>query len=387
MTGYDNSQEMVGLSMSKLHLSQKRWFCGVVRVIWKIVNINNDKNLSNSVLCVINNISKRKKLEEKVEERIQEIEQKNIELKKVFKLLLYFGLIFSINIYAEMSDYEIKPNNLNIDTYMNIKILDTKEINFKDKNKIKFTEISDLAYKRGKLFAVGDKGVLYEIGIDIHNDKIEKLKLISATKLKNKHGKKLKKKYRDSEGIVFVDDKLAISFEGKERIDLYDLNGLKIKKLSIHQDLQKKKNYQGRNKGLEAVAYSDKYGIITAPERPLKDKESRKVYSEDKIWKFEAEGSITGLQFISKNRLLILLRDFNNLTRQRVITLIELNLKNCKKSQCKTKMIAKMDSQKGWNLDNFEGLTKLSKNRFLIVSDDNDSFLQKTLLVLFEIID
>jgi hypothetical protein len=45
-----------------------------------------------------------------------------------------------------------------------------------------------------------------------------------------------------------------------------------------------------------------------------------------------------------------------------------------------------MDSQKGWHIDNFEGLTKVGKNLYLMVSDDNESIFQKTLFVLFELI-
>ena len=303
------------------------------------------------------------------------------------KFFLYFFFLTLINLNAQMKFYEIKPSNLNTATYMNIKILDTKQISFQSKNGIKFTEISDIAYKDKRLFAVGDEGVLYEMSIKLENNKITDLQLLTATKLKDEYGKKLKKKYRDSEGLVFIDDKLAISFERKERVDLYDLNGLKLKKLKIHKDLKKKKHFQGRNKGLEAVAFNQKYKIITAPEKPLNGQKIHTVYSKHKTWKFQAHGSITAMEFRSKNKLLILLREFNTITRQRVITLGELNLKKCQNSECKLNIIAKMDSNDGWNLDNFEGLTKVGKNQFLMVSDDNDSFFQKTLLVLFEIID
>lgn len=109
------------------------------------------------------------------------------------KIIVYLFFIFFIHLSAQMKHYEIKPSDLKSGTYMNIKILDAKEINFSDKNNIAFTEISDLAYKNKRLFAVGDRGVLYEMGMQINNDKITKLKLISAIKLKDEHGKKLKK--------------------------------------------------------------------------------------------------------------------------------------------------------------------------------------------------
>lgn len=157
---------------------------------------------------------------------------------------------------------------------------------------------------------------------------------------------------------------------------------MKIKNLPIHKKLEKKKDYQGKNKGLESVAFNEQYGIITAPEKPLQEKKIRTVYAEDKVWRFKAEESISGMEFISKNKLLILFRDFSYLTRKRITTLVQLNLKTSQ-----AKVLARMDSYKGWHLDNFEGLTKVGKNKFLMISDDNNNFFQKTLLVLFEIVD
>ena len=91
------------------------------------------------------------------------------------------------------------------------------------------------------------------------------------------------------------------------------------------------------------------------------------------------------MEFINADDILVLERDFNDLTFRRVTTLTKVSLGKGK--VCKSRVLAKLDSWKGWNIDNFEGLTKVSHNKFLMVSDDNGSFLQKTLLVLFEILD
>jgi len=300
------------------------------------------------------------------------------------KTMLPFILILSLTLHAQMSPYLLKPSKTYIDPSMKIKILDTKQINFTNKNNIAFNEISDLAYKDKKLFAVGDNGFLYTMSLLIVDKKIKKLQLLNATALQDEEAKKLKKKYRDSEGLVFVGNKLAISFERKHRVDLYGQDGIKIRTIPIHKDLRDKKAYQGKNKGLEALAYNEKYGIVTAPERPLKNKKLHTIYAKKRTWEFQAKGSITGLEFRSKNKLVVLLRDFNHFTRERVITLVELNLK---KTSQKPKLLARLESSRGWNVDNFEGITKVKKNTFLLVSDDNDSVFQKTLLVLFEIRD
>ena len=288
-----------------------------------------------------------------------------------------------------MLERKIIPKYLDSSRYMCINILDSKELKFDALNGIDVTELSALAYKDSTLYALSDRGYLYHFDIDIKNSKIKKLSLQKAFNLRNKDNKELKKKKRDSEGLVFLDNDLLISFERKHRVGLYSLNAMKIKKIKIHKSLRDIENYRSKNKGLEAVTYSKKYGVITAPELPLKH-ESKKyhiLYSKDKSWKFKADGSITALEFIDKNRVLVLLREFNELTRKRVTTLCEVNLKKCKNSICESKILARLDSSQGWKIDNFEGLTKVAKNRYLIISDDNGSFFQKTLLVLFEIVD
>ena len=52
---------------------------------------------------------------------------------------------------------------------------------------------------------------------------------------------------------------------------------------------------------------------------------------------------------------------------------------------CKTKVLAKFNSSEGWLLDNFEGLARVGKNRYVMISDDNDNFFQQTLLMYFEV--
>ncbi|MCD6190834.1 MAG: esterase-like activity of phytase family protein [Sulfurimonas sp.] len=288
-----------------------------------------------------------------------------------------------------MLDYKITPLGMSSSNYMHINILDSKELKFEALDGIEVTELSALAYKDSTLYALSDKGYLYHFEIGIKKSKIKKLSLKKAFKLKNKSGKKLKKKKRDSEGLVFLGDNLLISFERKHRVELFSLNSVKIKKIKINKSLRDSENYESKNKGLEAVAYSKKYGVITAPELPLKneDQEYHTLYAKDKTWKFKAEGSITALEFMDRERILVLLREFNEFSRKRVTTLCEINLNNCKKSVCKSKVLARLDSSDGWSIDNFEGLARISDNRYLMISDDNGSFFQKTLLVLFEIVD
>ncbi len=307
----------------------------------------------------------------------------------MLKQIILFTLFCSLSLSANIVEYEIRPKGLDSSRYMGINILDAKELKFKALNGIEVTELSALAYKDSTLYALSDKGYLYHFNLSIQNSNIKKLSLQKAFRLKNSKGNKLKKKKRDSEGLTFLDDNLLISFERKHRVELFSLNAVKIKKIKINKALRDVQNYESKNKGLEAVSYSQKYGVITSPELPLKDENSRyhRIYSKERIWKFKAEGSVVALEFIDKDRVLVLLRDFNEFTRKRVTVLSEVNLNKCFKGVCQSRTLARLDSSDGWDIDNFEGLTKVSKNRYLMISDDNGSFFQKTLLVLFEIVD
>ncbi len=288
-------------------------------------------------------------------------------------------LLSPLLLYSQMIDYEIKPSTSSSNTFMKVKILDSKELKFSNSD---VSELSAIAYKNNKLYALGDKGFLYHFDIKIQNSKIQNLHLDKLFRLKNKKAKKLKKSKRDSEGIALVGNNILISFEKKPRVTLFSQDGIKIQDKKINKALRDIKNYKSENKALEALAYNEKYGILTAPELPLngEDKTNHTLYAKKKTWKFKALGSLTSLEFMSKNKVMILQRKFNSFTRHRVITISQLNLKTNE-----YQILAKFDTKDGWNIDNFEGLTKVSKKQYLMISDDNDSFLQKTLLVLFEV--
>lgn len=301
---------------------------------------------------------------------------------------LLFLIFLTITLQAKLINYDIKPKHLKTNKFMSIKILDSMQLHFDDYNDIEVNELSALAYKKPNLYALSDRGYLYTFKIKLKKNKVSRLTLKNAVKLKRKNKKRLKKKNRDAEGMFLLNNSLYISFERKPRIDIFSLNGIKLRKYKINKDLKYSQSYQGKNKALESIAYSKKYGIITAPELPLigSDEGLHVVYAKDKVFKFLASSSLSAMEFIDEDRLLTLERSFNQLTRQRVVILKEVNLSKVKDGICNTKILAILNSSKGWHLDNFEGLTKVSKNKFLMVSDNNRGFFQKTLLVFFKIL-
>lgn len=313
-------------------------------------------------------------------------------MKLIFLFLISLNLLF-----AEVCDIKITPDR-ETNHFMHIEILDQKQLLYSEIKGVKFSQLSDLAYDASSkmLYVVGDKGTLFSFQASF-NDKIETLNVLDAVNLKNKKGKQLRVWKRDSEGMV-LDPKgtLYISFEGEAKVASFYKEGEQYGMMSEEQKLPKQliatKKYRSQNKSLESLAWHPKYGLLTATEWPLKqyDKKKQTIYAlNGKKWHFKAEpegrSGFSAMEVMDDGNILIIERSYTGLANPLVITLKKVYLDNCEEQMCKTKVLAKLNSAKGWVLDNFEGLTRVGKNRYVMISDDNDNFFQQTLLVYFEV--
>jgi hypothetical protein len=298
-------------------------------------------------------------------------------------------------LHAIVYPVDITPPEVN-GTFGHIKILDQKEIIIKEISGIAFSEASDLAYdaKAHRLYMVGDKGILYHFEITL-TDSIEKLSPLAAYPLTKEHGKRFKSKKIDAEGLAFDEKgRLLISFERKPKIGSFDTKGQRLHKQKLPQNLRSPKHYRSRNKMLESVAYHPHYGILTAAELPLRKskKQHQTIYSlKGKQWHLLAEpekkSAITAIEVMEDGNLLILERAYTEPLKPRYTTLKKLYLNRCDTGLCQTKVLAKLNSALGWKIDNFEGLTRVAPHRYLMISDDNANFFQRTLLIYFEVIE
>jgi len=309
-----------------------------------------------------------------------------------------FGWLFLLSLLsAEILPTNITPADID-QRYMGIKILDQKVLDIGAIQGIKFAEISDLAYdqKHNLLYMVSDKGILYSFRCSFSKGKMT-LRPLRAGYLKDRKGKRLRKWKRDSEGMCLDKrGRLLISFEGDVKIAWFHKNGEKfgwmIRKFPLPKELRKIKRYRSKNKSLEALAYHPKYGILTAPEWPLKHyhKKRHTVYAlKGKRWFFRAEpesrSSVTAIETMDDGNLLVIERSFTGMFEPFVVTLKKVFLSQ-DHSRCKSRVIAKFNTHKGWDIDNFEGVCKVAPHRYLMVSDNGDNFYQKTLLIYFEIL-
>ena len=86
--------------------------------------------------------------------------------------------------------------------------------------------------------------------------------------------------------------------------------------------------------------------------------------------------------------MLILERDFGRLLGRAVALRIATLLSDgTAESVATVATVALMDTAQGYQIDNFEGLARHKGNRFFMVSDNNDLFVQRTLLLYFEIVE
>ncbi len=313
------------------------------------------------------------------------------------KKFLLGWLAATVLLCAGMTGVNIVPSSFDL-SKTSIHFLDQKVLHYSQIDGQKFSEISDLAYDASthRLYMVSDEGVLFVFHARF-GKKIEVLEPLKAVPLLKKGGKSFKKWRRDSEGMTLDGRKrLLISFEGKPKIGWFHKNsnkiGQRIKKYTLPKILRSSKHYRSKNKSLEALAWHPRYGVLTVAEWPLKrdDKKRQTVYAlNGKQWHFKAEpeprSAVSAIEVTDDGNLLVIERSFTGLLDPFVVTLKKVYLNRCNKGWCHSEVLLKMDSHKGWDVDNFEGLAKVGKHRYVMISDDNDNFFQKTLLIYFEV--
>jgi len=301
-----------------------------------------------------------------------------------------------IPIYILLTSCSIKSNMIMAETPQSLKekkiiILDERTLSYPNKNSVPFAEISDLTYnqKEKKLYMIGDKGNFYIFDAIFSNNKIESLIYKNAFKVNEK---KPSKKY-DIEGLTHNKGQLYISFERYPRICKISKKGYLSSNQKLTKELKKKKNFHSSNKIFEALAWHSKHGLLTVAEYPLykKDNSKQTIYGlNGKKWHFKAQkhknNAITAIEVMDDGNLLILERAYSGLTNPFVVTLKKLYLDKCDKNRnCKSEVLASFNNYKGWAVNNYEGLAKVGKNRYLMVSDNNNKFILTTQLIYFKV--
>lgn len=268
-------------------------------------------------------------------------------------------------------------------------------------------ELSGLAWDKDEsiLYAISDMGMLFHLQPQFRNGQLIKLNVLANYPLKLPLNKKGKHPSADTEGLVVRnatngrkgDTELLISLEGKPQIILFTPSGQTIGTLSLPSPINDRKRYDSGNRGLEAVTEHPAWGVITTPETPLTGTPTGEYHLYTlsgggwKIPSLPYEGnSIVALESLADGSLLTLERRITSPLQPIIITLRKIWLtSDCRLSAarlCRNETIAQFNSADGWQLDNFEGLTHHENNHFFLVSDNNQFWMQRTLLMYIELL-
>lgn len=264
---------------------------------------------------------------------------------------------------------------------------------------LKVSELSGLAWDQDEklLYALSDNGYILNMQPVFSGHKLQDIRLVSGHRLRDENGKPLKYKQADSEGLAIEhgnngrrgDTRLIVSFERIPRLVRYKPDGTFASRLTLPAGLEDMARYRGENKALEAVTSHPDFGILTGTEAPLRDVASGtlNLYSlRGDHWSFPAHdkdnGALVDMVALPDGKMIVLERAYDGLLSGIQTTLHRLNFNG---KQIQADRIYSFTPEEELFNDNFEGITHLDENYFMMISDDNNHPLKRTLLVYFEI--
>ena len=258
------------------------------------------------------------------------------------------------------------------------------------------TGLSGLAWDEDeqRLYAVSDRGRLMHLAPVFGDGRLVSLEYLGSYPLRDAHGAVLSGSLQDAEDIALEnadngipgDSRLWISFERRPRVIRYTPEGRYRERATLPPGLDDPASYATPNQALESLVLHPSLGLLTASERPMEDDPPHEVSVlglEGGRWLYplaSAPGSsLVALEVLPGGGLVALERAFLSVFMPLVIGFSAVELEN--EGGVRVQRLARLDTSRGWQLDNFEGLARHHGDRFFIVSDDNGREAQRTLLV------
>lgn len=292
------------------------------------------------------------------------------------------------------------------DSFMGVRLLGTRDLAPVKRNNQTLMGLSALGWDadEGLLYALSDRGVVFHLRPVLEDDRLADVEVVNAFPLLDGRGRPLKGPWADSEGLDVArgrngrrgDSRLVVSFERRPRVLTFTPDGGYVDNQPIPPELRSPRTYAHGNRALESVALHVTAGLLTAPELPLRDGEPFHipVFAERETrWAYPrwdpAHGGLVAVEALPDGSLVMLERSLDLSYIVPTVT-IALRLAEApadgKTAALKVHDLALLSSTEGWAVDNFEGLARHEGRRFFMVSDDNGSRLQRTLLVYLEVV-
>lgn len=265
-------------------------------------------------------------------------------------------------------------------------------------------ELSGLAWDadEGLLYAISDDGFIVHLRPAFAAGVLHSVSLAAAYPLLNPDGRPVAGEFRDSEGLtarntrngIRGDAELIISFEVVPRLARYTPAGLFVAAVPLPPPISMRSAYTGNNNELEALTEAPGLGLITAPERPLKsgDQNTIPLYSlSGQVWHYvpvdPRYSALVGLETMPDGDLLVLERRYASVFRPLIYSLRRMRLSADPRREPVITDVVRFDTSRGWAIDNFESVAWHEGSHYFMVSDDNRSLIQKTLLLYIEILE
>lgn len=289
--------------------------------------------------------------------------------------------------------------------YMGIRLRGSLRLHQVSCNGLPLTGLSALGWSAdtGLLYALSDRGNIFHLRPQFAAGHLKNIDLVAAYPLRNAQDEPLSVEEGDSEGLAVIngadgtlgDEALLIAFERQPRIGRFSPHGLWQENLPLTRELRDIMQYTHFNRALESVVEHPVYGVLTAPERPLKahDDGLFRIYDSNGVFtRFNPAdyeyGSLTEMALTPTGDLMILERIFSGIFGVVAAVVHRLPLGEVSKDDLPdSQVIVRFDRDDGHLIDNFEGLTHHQNNHYFIVSDDNEHPLQQILLFYFEVLE
>lgn len=319
-------------------------------------------------------------------------------------------LVITLNACAAQGAqrFHMSANYLPGEQFMQLKLLGTVWLGKETVDRTRIAGLSGLAWDEDEalLYAISDKGALFHLQPVFSENLLTDVKVRAVWPLKNASGKPLRGRAADSEGILVLnahngrqgDSELVISFELTPRLERFNPAGQWQGSIQLPEPLQSSRSYRGPNRALESVTAHPDYGFITTPELPLSQDDPRWITlyaTSGKQWRVPRSpgnhNAVVALETLTDGSILLLERSYESILKPVIITLrrtwLEPACEQARNTACLTSPVAAFNSAEGWHIDNFEGLTRYRGDRFFIISDNNNLWIQKTLLSQLELIE
>jgi len=290
------------------------------------------------------------------------------------------------------------------DVYMNIRLRGALVLDKTEVDGYQARQLSALAWDAdaGLLYALSDDGYLVHLSPRFTNGMLEGVDFMAAHPLREADGSPVRGDGADSEGLAIIgadngvagDTELLISFEVQPRLLRYTPDGELLETVELPEPLADAARYAGSNSGLEAVAVHPLHGVLVAPEARLTGdaSDTLPIFALDGgEWRYQPldarYSAIVGIEVTPEGDLTILERRYKSIFSAVIFSLRRLHMHEAPAGSAPpVSDIARFSNREGWRVDNFEGIARHRGNRWFIVSDDNRSAIQRTVLVYFEVL-